>query len=188
MFSKNNSIDFTPFPMYGYNGKYWGYAITIISLLLYVVKSIFQNFAAIFDAENTVVNEVLLWSIGFGLYTIAFSKEKNDDERVRLIRYQSLRIAMGTMLSFIFAIGITNTFSPMNFENNVFFQMYSSFMMGVVWYLFNFYRGLLFDADFVYSDNTVKVNLIKNKKYFIYGYLIPIALLLIVLLFNWVFA
>lgn len=166
-------------PMASYQSKIAGLIITAVALVLLLVVGVHGPFAFLSKpAADQQFNFVLLLIV-FGLYLTAFSKEKHDDERVQLLRARSLQRAFMVMVSSIIAITanaiLKNDPSIADFMMLVFMTGF-----GLSTYLVLFHIGLYFDPAVMYNDDTVMVNIRKNKTFFVF-YTIGCVLFLLVI-------
>ena len=111
---------------------------------------------------------VLFVLVVVGMYLTAFSKEKNDDERVQVIRAKALQMAFmimaGSMLAMAFT-GATTADDSLP-AGSIFITSLVAFGVGI--YLIVFHVGLYFDPPWAYNNDTVIPNIKKNKTFFIF--------------------
>lgn len=98
--------------MYSYNYKLVGIIIAGIGLLLWLVHHIVKF--EIIKKFDYAQHSFLFWLIVIvGLFTAAFSLEKNDDERVKAVRAKSMMVSfsltMTTLLAASYAFFISNS-------------------------------------------------------------------------------
>lgn len=164
--------------MYDYRGKVAGIVISAICIVVLVVQKL-TDFIVIEKLNAAQHFNIILWFTLLGLVTIAFSKEKNEDERVQHIRAKSFMyvflITTGATLAFAFTVtlmptqnsdmanGVTLTKDDI-IEAGRMLMFYPA--IGIVIYLVMFHIGLYFDQTWDYKDEawTVK-RLWKDKRY-----------------------
>lgn len=181
---------FTIFPMSNYKSKPIGLAITIVSLILLLIVSIHGALPFPSQANAEQQFDLFFAVATFGLYVIAWTKEKNEDERVQKIRAKAMQIAFGmfviiTLCPALVSIvaDIQKHTSAINYSlSNVELIGICAFILAI--YLVVFYIGLLFDPAWIYADDTVMVNMRKNKKFFIVYVLALIVLFLLIFIFH----
>ena len=100
-------------PLLNFKYKIIGIIITIISIIgvfLYEINCFPHN---IFHLDSF---NFLLWLICLGLYIIVFSKEKNDNDKMIIIRYHAYKVVLIVFFSIIIALEFTNIVSNTNIE------------------------------------------------------------------------
>jgi hypothetical protein len=172
----------TLFPMASYPNKILGLVITTVGIISLAVFAIHGPIEYISHPAGGRQFNLFLTILLFGMYLTAFSKEKNDDERVQAIRAKALQMAFGlltgTMAAFSMASSLANV--PMDADINV---ISCVAIFGLAIYLAVFHIGLYFDPAWTYNDDTVLVNIRKNKKFFViyFSILIILAILVFIL-------
>ena len=168
--------------MSSYKTKVGGLIFTPVALLLFMIVQLHGPFQFIPKPDQQA--DILFVLTLFGMYIIACSKEKYDDERVRAVRAKALQVAfmllVGTMLS------ISMTFAtakhPVSSDDGPTLSFMAAFGLG--FYLVVFHYGLYFDPAWNYNDDTVIPNIKKNKKFFIIYTLAAILLFAIAILIH----
>jgi len=117
----------------------------------------------------------------FGMYITAFSKEKDDDERIQAIRAKAMQSAFMLGMGCMCAIGLTNLLGVPSLADSFILISLCGFALGV--YLVLFHIGLYFDPAWSYNDDTVVTNFKKNKRFFIiYTAIVVLAFLALFLI------
>jgi len=153
--------------MSSYQTKIGGLILTAAALVLLLIVKLHGplQFLSV-PAPDKQFNMFFAATV-FGMYMIAFSKEKNDDERVHIIRAKasqmSLMILTGSMIAMTLT-AVTAKDSPMP-ADSLFLGSLVAFGLGI--YLVVFHIGLYFDPAWAYNDDTVIPNIKKNKLFFI---------------------
>ncbi len=179
---------FTLFPLSGYWGKFVGFGISSIALILLIINEGFgTEFLASAKLANTPIT-TFLWLFCIGLVFITFSKERIDDERVQKIRYTALR-ALALFHSFglilIFAPFRANTQEVQTASDNDFSLMLLLMGFPLIGYQIIFNLGLYLNPAWAYNDLGAEENIRKNPKFFlIYTVLVSIVFVLFILLKN----
>jgi len=112
---------------------FWWKFLGIAWLLFVVVYSIIQG------DFNPSTNSFLQAGFYFGLFNIAFSKEKNEDEFAQQTRMKAMYISI---ISLFFLVGIFSTFeitSPGSFSKSAFVWIMMLFNATLIVYLGYFY-------------------------------------------------
>ncbi|MCD6010174.1 MAG: hypothetical protein K0Q79_36 [Flavipsychrobacter sp.] len=153
-------------PMSSYQTKIAGLIITLVALILLLVVKLHGPFMSLSKPAPDRQFNLLFAATVFGMYMTAFSKEKNDDERVRAIRAKSLQIAFMILMTTIIAIALNSMTSKEEFQgDSTALCAISAFGLGI--YLIMFHIGLYFDPTWNYNDDTVFANIRKNKTFFV---------------------
>jgi len=168
----------TLFPMQSYKGKTVGVAISVLSMILMILASKLDNFILIKSFDNSQHFQLFFGLTVLGLYLIAYSKEKIDDERVQKIRSKSLQISFGILISILLVINFVGIISP-SFSINAGTHLFLIAAIGLLIYLFFFYVALYFDPTWTYNDDTVLANVKKNKLFFLLYTLVIIVLVVL---------
>ena len=156
----------TIFPMSSYAGKIAGLIITAASLLLLLAVRIHGSLPFLSGPIAHRQSHLFFTLIVAGLYLTAFSKEKDDDERVRAIRAKAMQSAFMLLTGIMIALTLVSLLVGENmFSESVVVAVVCGSAMAV--YLVLFHIGLYFDPSWSYNDDTVLPNLRKNKRFFI---------------------
>jgi hypothetical protein len=133
-----------------------------------------------YDADKHL--GLCLWVIVVGMYLTAFSREKFEDERVKMIRARTLQMVMmlmsGTVLAFSFT-AITQDIGDLDVLTLLLFPA-----VYLAMYLAIFHIGLYFDNLWDYEEKQTGIldNMKRNKKPIIIFQLIAFAVLFLVYL------
>ncbi|MFI5205854.1 MAG: hypothetical protein ACHQVK_02845, partial [Candidatus Paceibacterales bacterium] len=153
-------------PMSSHQTKIAGIIITPIALILLLIVKLHGPFMFLSKPAPDRQFSILFAATVFGMYMIAFSKEKNDDERVHMIRAKALQMAfMILMVSLIAMAMAAATGKDDALPGSIFLSSLAALGLGV--YLIVFHIGLYFDPAWAYNDDTVIPNIKKNKTFFI---------------------
>jgi hypothetical protein len=174
---------FSLYPLSSYKNKYVGLSVVLFSILLLLVLNgtgplpLLKKY---YDADRQFDMIAVLGS--FGLFLMAWTKEKKDDERVRIIRHNCFRIAFGitmvNMLTFSMCCALVK--KPMVLDVSI---LYLFIDISLIAYLILFNVGLYFDPQWNYNDDTDAEN-IKNNKGLVIVYLIAIILLVVAIIMH----
>jgi hypothetical protein len=171
---------FTLFPLSGYWGKFLGFAISALALVLLVFQELAgPAFLASWFAPGKQV-AALLWFFAIGLLFLTFSKEKIDDERVQKIRYTALRaLAYFCLLSpaMFFAPFLNPEDGPGAATNETVPWIMLLLVLPLLVYQVIFNIGLFFNPSWIYNDLGAEENIRKNPRFFL------IYILLVTVLF-----
>lgn len=155
----------TLFPLQNYKTKIAGVILTTVSILLLIFeKTTRLVFTATFSIQQVIQALILL--ITLGLFFVAFSKEKIDDDRVRAVRDKALQGAFVVLLALIICLNFISIIRPA-FRFGGVHDLSIIALFGLVVYLLIFNMGLFFDTNRIYNNDTVVANMKKNKIFFI---------------------
>ena len=168
-------------PMSSYQMKIAGLIVTAVALVLLLIVQLHGPLLFLPKPAPEKQFNVFFVFVVFGMWTIAFSKEKNDDERVHVIRAKALQMAFMILTMVMLAIALTAATgkgSDIEQADSIFIGSLVAFGLGI--YLVVFHIGLYFDPAWAYNDDTVIPNITKNKTFFIF-YLIGAVLFFVIL-------
>jgi hypothetical protein len=173
--------NFTLFPQQSYKAKIAGIILSATALILMILENI-SPFIIIKSLNVAQHLQLSLLLTLFGLFIIAFSKEKIDDDRVKVIRGKVFQFGFGIVISLLIAlsfVGIVNSNVILSLSTDLPLII----LIGLSLYLLLFNIGLYFDPLWIRSNQTVVVNIRRNKIFFIV-YIIILLLVVGYLLFN----
>ena len=159
--------------MYNYKGKVKGMIMAGVGLTALLVQK-FTHFTVTGKLNSGQHYNILLWVTLAGLFTMAYSHEKVEDERVKQIRARALAIAFmvetAAIMAFGFALSIAAQKAGMDNEvmDAAAYIEWGRLLMffpavAIAMHLIIFHVGLYFDQHWDYSDHiTVWDNLKKN--------------------------
>ncbi|MEL6133400.1 MAG: hypothetical protein AAFR59_08570 [Bacteroidota bacterium] len=132
---------FTPFPLVSYPWKILGFFLFLISSLLTLLLYFSPSAQAWLSYPVDQQLEAVGWGIGLGMFAMASSKEKIDDERIAQVRSASYRMTFAIFSLSVFYWGAQNIREQgsTNFDPLLLFVSY----LGT--YLLVYYIGLLRD-------------------------------------------
>jgi nitrate reductase gamma subunit len=169
----------TLYPMSSYQTKIGGLIATAVALVLLAIVKLHGPFLFLTKPAPEHQADLLLAATVAGMYMVAFSKEKNDDERVHAIRAKSMQSALMILIGSMVAMAITTATGKgqapgETMIDSTFLSAICAFGLSI--HLILFHVGLYFDPAWAYNDDTVIPNIKKNKKFFII-YTIAVVLL-----------
>lgn len=160
--------------MHGYGGKVTGMVIAIAGLITLAIQKI-TSFVVIEKFTSDQHFNLLLWVTTMGLMTMAFSKEKHEDERVHMIRSKSFMTVLAFMmvLTLTFGLGVSLMSSVPEYKNGVTLTHADIIEAGrvllfypavtLVLHLVMFHIGLYYDNNWSYENETWSLKtVIKN--------------------------
>lgn len=164
--------------MYDYNGKIKGIIISAAGLALTISEKL-HPWAVLprFTAEEH--QAFFKWVALLGLVTIAYSKEKLEDDRSTAIRLRSLQIAYMLQTAVILGMALTLSHSPEPIDASILFMMAA---IGIVMHLLLFHIGLYFDELWDYDDKSTLGERLRNigsNKWSLLVYLLLSGLMLL---------
>lgn len=164
--------------MHGYKGKVTGLVITGIAIAAGLIHYYTGfSFSQKIDADK---HSMLFWWITlFGLYLAAFSKEKNDDERVKAIRAKSMLVGFNLSMAVLLSISMTAWLATDFVLDAGAIMILPTFCL--VFYLLFFHIGLYYDNMWDYSDEDYHMFKMKNTNRNQLSYILYIVLIAILL-------
>ena len=158
-------INIPIFPLQSYKVKIVGLIVSMLAAILMAVFKSFKNLILINSLDNSQHFQLFIWLSISGLFLIAYSKEKNEDARVKIIRSKSLQIAFGFLVSTLLAVNLVGIISS-SFSINVSQDMSLIAAVGILTYLLCFYIAIYFDPNWTYNDDSVLASFKKNNFFF----------------------
>jgi hypothetical protein len=168
-------------PLGGHSTKIAGIIITAISLVLLLAVKLHGPFTFLPKPAPDQQFDFLFIAFVAGMHLMAFSKEKNDDERVHALRAKALQTAFMVMIGTIIAISMNTVVHKEQFSG-IFLCAIAAFGLGI--YLITFHIGLYFDPEVLYNDDTVVPNIRKNKRFFVIYTILAIIFFALVILIK----
>jgi hypothetical protein len=148
---------FNPYPLQGYWGKVFGFWFAVLFLIAFIVfLSIDIHAFGLHDEEGVFL--ALMLAMCFGMFMMVFSREKEEDERVKIIRAKSMQIGYmimaSTSISMSFISIIDEDFIGLNVGGVI-----GILFISLLFYNLYFNYSLKKDPDFNYSDATALDNM-----------------------------
>jgi hypothetical protein len=171
---------YSPFPMHGYHMKVAGAGIAFLGVLFFGWVFISGQPVSWLEFNFDEQIQFSLLILAFGLYTMAFSKEKVDDERVQRIRQVALRISFQLLV----AIFIVFNFAALLGKFEVAYSLYLV-IFALVFYHLVFHIALFRNPDWAFKDVTVAENFQMNRKFYIMYALVLVILFATIALVNY---
>ncbi len=104
--------NFTLMPVHSYRLKIYGIIISVIAIALMIVLKLNDTFSLSTAITRDAQFNYLLLINCFGLFLIAYSKERYEDERTQILRDKTFRLSF----VFLLAILLSNSFTAMAFN------------------------------------------------------------------------
>lgn len=166
--------------MYDYRGKIAGVIVSVVGLAGIFSERLFHW---VMLKKFTWQQHLALWQwvTLFGLFIIAYSKEKYDDDRAKAIRLKALQIAFMLQQSVTLAMGLTGSIAREPMDGPILFIIGA---FGIITYLLLFHVGLYFDVLWDFDDSSRSRNIFKNigkNKWSFLVYLLICAVTLLLL-------
>lgn len=146
--------------MYSYKGKIWGSIISALGLAGMLIERLHP---VILNPKWNAMQHyyMCMWIFLMGLAVIAYSKEKYDDERAKLVRLKAFQLTFLLLLSPLMAMGLIGAIHPKDMQmegGDLFF--FPSFAL--IFYLLVFNVGIYMDSVWDYEDRTPSWQHFKN--------------------------
>ena len=167
--------------MYDNRGKKTGALLALVSLAAMLVER-FHGFIVFKKLDVSQHIGVFEWFMFFGLILIAFSREKYDDERAKMIRLKALQIGFLMQQSVTLGMAFTGSLhKDMKLEPS---DLFTFAGLGIIFFLLFFHAGLYYDTFWEYEDKGLWYNFrnMGKHKWAILAYFV-IAIAAMVLLF-----
>ena len=146
------------YPMGSYRNKIAGLIIILISLIMLLIVIIHGPLSFLHNAHVHIhlhQFNFFLATLIFGMHMTAFSKEKQDDERVQAIRTKALQMALGLLTGTIAAFSLAISIASKSIDNIDLTTVSFIAAYGLAVYLIVFHVGLYFEPSWTYNnDNT----------------------------------
>lgn len=169
-------------PLHSYKMKLVGILFSVISIVLMVIISYVDNFSLISEFDKDTQFYLFLWVNGAALFTIAFSREKVEDERISMIRGRTFITTAGGMFATLLAFSFVSLIYKLQPIRAVeIFPFLTNFFL--IFHLLVFYFRIYFNVEIPLHEVTVMQNIRNNKRiYIIYViiYIVGAILLLLV--------
>lgn len=168
-------------PLQSHKMKLVGIIISTLAITAMVIENLTGKLLLIdgFDVNRHFYFLFLLNSIG--LYTIAFSKEKIEDERVQVLRDKTFRASFGLTMSTMLALSITYLFMSVQSEVKLWeiFPFMATLMLSFHLIIFNI---RLYTNNIIEEGEVSLFQNIKNHKAFFIVFVVLNIILLAILL------
>jgi hypothetical protein len=173
--------------MYDYRGKILGIVISALG----IGAMILERLSGITFIKKWSPHQhyyLFLWVTLLGLATIAYSKEKHDDERAKAIRLKAMQIAFLLLLVVLMSMGLIAETSG---DKDFVFQGADLLVMSglaLMMHLLIFHVGLYRDENWDYEDKGLWYNLkhIPGNKWGLLLYFLAAGVALLLLNFVWI--
>lgn len=156
---------FTLFPLNSYKAKIVGIILSIFSVILMVLEKINQ-FIVLKNLDPSQHLQLLFLLLLAGLFIIAFSKEKIDDDRINLIRGKAFQIGFGMILAISISFSVVCVLSP-TMAFNTAHALPLIILISLSIYLIVFNVGIYLDLQSMYNNGSALLNIKKNKAFFL---------------------
>ncbi len=168
-------------PLHSYQMKIVGAALSVVAIILILAVSFIDGLVLV-PKFAKVQLELLLWINAMGLNFIAFSKERNEDERISLVRDRTFRSTLGMLLAMMFAASITDTLFTSHIQPVYLIQPFALILnITLIYHLLVFYIRLNTNAGVDVEEQTVLQNIRNNLKLYIIFLAINVVTLLLLL-------
>lgn len=164
-----------------HKSKIAGLVILSAGLVITIIQKL-HPFTIIpkYDADKHL--GLCIWVIVLGMYLTAFSKEKFEDERVRMIRARSLQMVMMLMSATFIAFSLTAITQDIGDLDVLTLLIFPAVYLAM--YLGIFHVGLYFDNLWDYEEKQTGIweNIKKNKKPILIFQVITMTIIFLVFL------
>jgi len=168
--------------MYDYRGKIAGVMITAVSAILLTIQR-FTHFVVLQKYTALQHYYFILFFVLFGLYMMANSREKMDDERVKLIRAKAFQTAFNLTVTILLAVGVSSVISSAANIDGKDLMFIGSFALVI--YLGLFHAGLYFDNTWEYEEDKSWIEAV--RKNWIYKIAVTVIFVVVIVLLGQLF-
>ena len=170
MFMKNAD---NPFSINGFNGKIGNAILTLVGLIfvvwLIISKQSFTGLGFAYDQQI----KLGLWIIAFGLFGMAFSKERIDDERVQEVRNVIMRNCFRFLLVILMLISLRIVTQP-EFEFKYTLELTILCLIG---YHIFFNAALYFNPSWITTEYRITSEMRIQPKFYLLFAIVQLILL-----------
>ena len=164
-------------PVHSYRHKIFGIIISVIAIALMIVLKLNDTFSFSTAITRDVQFNYLLLINCFGLFVIAYSKERYEDERIQILRDKTFRLSF----VFLLAMLLSNSFIAMAFNLDPSVYNISSIVpfdvtLALSFQLIVFYIRINTNASVSGPELTVMQNILLHK---ILSFILIIAMIII---------
>lgn len=169
--------DLTLFAMHSFRFKIVGAIISILGIIFMILSDKIEGFRIVENVDNLRHFQFFFLLAVLGLFLIAFSKEKFEDERVKEVRGKAFQAPFSIIIVVIISFSFTNLISSkLEIETS---DLSLLAAISLIVYHIYFHLAVYFDPSFVYNDASVLENVKKNKRFFLIYLLLIIIVIFI---------
>ena len=172
--------DFTLVPLSSYKTKIGGLVLALAALVLNIILNINGDINILGEFDSARLSDISSLLILIGLFMVAFSKEKIDDERIKELRARAFRFAFMMMNSVIISYSLVTSLKTNSLKGTLDITYFA--WLGLLCYLGFFYLTKYFDPMGIYNDEAALTNIRRHKKFF----LIWAGVLVLLLIISWI--
>lgn len=169
--------------LYSYSWKIAGICISIGGIILLVTQKILPAFKIFHSFNSEQHFQLFTWIILLGIYSISFSREKNDDERVQFIRGKAMLAGFSIIIGTIQSLSVVGTIHP-DISFNAGSDLYILAAFALICYQIYFNIGLYYDKAWNYEKDETLMASFKFRKFILLLYIIIVIAGIIVLRFR----
>lgn len=150
-----------------------------------VVLTIVQKLTDFTVLKNTDVEQhryLCIWIALAGLYMMAFSREKFEDERVKKIRAGSVQVVIMLMMGMLLAVSLTAVMAKDFDFPAIMLMLIVGFYL--IFYLIIFHIGLYYDKMWMYDADEVSIKENVKKNIWVNILFAIVAVIILQLLFK----
>jgi hypothetical protein len=154
---------FIPFPLNGHWGKKLGIYVVMLAVLTTAFFLIFQ-LENDWGYQREGIIRTGLYAVCLGMYFMAFSKEKVEDERVAIIRARSMQATLGLIITPMITIGLIGSIMSFDsMQDEPLLDWGPVLLMGLLFYNLYFNYNIRNDDEFNFGEQgTIVENLNTN--------------------------
>jgi len=182
--------NYTLMPMYGYRIKPVGIFLSLVAVTLLFFTERICQLPLLQGYTQRDCGILLMCLNGIALYFIAFSKERNEDERIAIIRDKTFRLSFSVIFSALIVVPITQMIFMKGYTGDKLITISSAYLMfmllinlGLITQIIVFYFRILTNSDTASFDFTVLENIKNNKKIYLLYFALYLAGIIALLIF-----
>lgn len=162
--------------------KILGLVLSVLSMMLILISKS-GHLLLIPQLGTTREYDLLIWFLAVGLYLISFSREKIEDERIRMIRNRCLLIGLTLTLSLLLVLSFIGIIFPSDLLFDPALDLTLIACAPAALYLILFHAGVHLDSIWNYNEkNSRLLNRSGNKKHLIFLYAAVTTMLILTFL------
>lgn len=171
------------FPLNSYKYKIFALIILLLGSMLILFDSLGFEIVFIESQSHNHGSRLYYYLIILGLYGMAYSKEKVEDERVKDIRNKAIKLSFGSllMLMFSFTIASGSSFHQEGEMLTLAQGLTIILISGLSIYHIYFHLSLYRDPDWAYGEESSDKRVMRNK---LLGILFILTLTIVTLIYQ----
>ncbi len=167
--------------MYDYRGKVAGMVIAAVGSMLVIIQKLapFNVFRSMNAEQHYYLSA---WITVVGLFSIAFSMEKHEDERVKKIRAGAMQLVIGLLIGLLLALSFTGiVIGDFDLAPEMLIAIAGFYL---VFYLVVFHIGLYTDILWQYDADEIPIVENIKKNWWVHLVVVIVMMGVLLLIFS----